>query len=302
MFFLRQLVDAGRRLALEHLELEVLSGDDAIVAQYGLDGLTRQFGVVVLLAEVAQPDVADAGLDVLGDGDAAVTVAQVAGAALYAVLQVLRVRALQEHLDIVVGLDDEIVGTRDVGSHLGRDRARVGDDAEGDAAGLDLVADVLGGIVGHEEGRDAEGAQLQRLSGCDEALHVGRQLACDAIVAADAFVYVLGGIDRQVELVADASHRLDVVGVVVSDEHMMNGTQAEAKVSELLLEHAYSYSNIYQKPLCLSVEVIAITTAATAKGYEFQHYSCYFLQKYKIIHDSVALIHIYFLPLYFIKI
>jgi hypothetical protein len=87
----------------------------------------------------------------------------------------------------------------------------------------------------------------------------------------------------------DTSHRLDVVGVVVGYENVMNGTKAEAKVPELLLERPDSYSYVYYQSLLFSVEVVAITAATTAKGYKFQHFSGYFLQKYKIIHNSFYL-------------
>jgi hypothetical protein len=56
-----------------------------------------------------------------------------------------------------------------------------------------------------------------------------------AVVAVDTLVNLSRGVDGEVILVADASHRLDVVGVVVGNEHMMNRTKAKTKVPELLL-------------------------------------------------------------------
>jgi hypothetical protein len=85
---------------------------------------------------------------------------------------------------------------------------------------------------------------------------------------------------------ADTSHRLDVVGMVVGNQYVMNRTKAQTIVLELLLERPYTYTNIYYQAIRFGKEVVAITAATASKGYKFQHFSCYFLQKYKIIRNS----------------
>jgi len=56
--------------------------------------------------------------------------------------------------------------------------------------------------------------------------------------------------------------------MVVGYQYIMNGTQAEAVVPELLLERANSNSYIYDKSFFFSIKVVAVATAAAAKGYK----------------------------------
>jgi hypothetical protein len=116
-----------------------------------------------------------------------------------------------------------------------------------------------------------EAAQLHRFARHDVSFHLSRQFAGYAVVAVNAVMYVFRGVDRQVVFMADAADRLDVVGVVVGNKHIMNGTQAEAVVPEMLLQRSYSYSNIYNQAIRFGVQVVAIAAATAPKGYKFQH-------------------------------
>lgn len=77
---------------------------------------------------------------VLGKGYTAILVAEMARHIHYPFLKMCGIRTVLEHLLVVVCLDDEIVGIGDMWLYLGGNLTRVGDDAEGDAVVLYLVA------------------------------------------------------------------------------------------------------------------------------------------------------------------
>ena len=263
---LLQLVGACGDGALEHLQLQVGTGHDAVAAQHTVDGLARQFGVVVLLAQVAQPDVLQLLAHVLGDGRAAVAVVQVSRAGEDAVLEELWIGSLLHHLDVVVGLDDEVACSADELFHLVRHVPCIGDDADVGACGFDEVAYVVAAVVRHTEGRHAELANLQRLPLLQQPRHVGRQLLGDAVVVVDALVHLAGGIDGHVVVCTERADALDVVGMVVGDEDVVHLLQADTVLATVLLEAPESYTYINKQRISGCRQVIAISTAATAKG------------------------------------
>ena len=63
---LYQFINLTRRLSLQHFEFEVLSGYNAFASQNLLHGLSRQFGMIVLLTEMAEPDMAKDGCGIIG--------------------------------------------------------------------------------------------------------------------------------------------------------------------------------------------------------------------------------------------
>ena len=63
---LHQFKNLTRRLPLQHFQLEVLSGNDALAPENLLHGLSRQFGMIVLLAEMAEPDMAKDWCGIIG--------------------------------------------------------------------------------------------------------------------------------------------------------------------------------------------------------------------------------------------
>jgi hypothetical protein len=67
----------------------------------------------------------------------------------------------------------------------------------------------------------------------------------------------------------DTPYRLDVVGMVVGNQHVVYGTKAQTIVLELLFERPYTYTNIYYQTIRFGKEIVAIAAAAASKGYKF---------------------------------
>ena len=122
-----------RRLSFQYLEHEVFSCHDTAVAKNGLYGFPCQFGMVVFFTEMAQPHVSQARCGVLHKGFSALSVAEVSTGSEDAASEIVRIRSVFEHLLVVVGLHDEIVGLVDKWLYLVGDNAHIGDYAESHA-------------------------------------------------------------------------------------------------------------------------------------------------------------------------
>ena len=224
-----------------------------MLAEDGLHRDAGQLGVVVLVAEVAEPDVAELGRGALDQGVGTLFVAQVAVGAADAHLQVARVGTLPELLRLMVGLQHEVVGLCDALLDLVGDVAAVGDEAEVDALADDVIAHAVGAVVGNGKGRDGKFAQLEGLPFLQVAQLVFVYLPPDAPVGVDAAVDIGRGVDRYVLVAAQRADRLDVVGVVVGDEDALDLVELEPVLDEMFLERADADPAVYHQTVGVGV-------------------------------------------------
>ena len=89
ILILYQLVDFARCLALQHLHLEVLASNDALASENLLHCLARQLRMIVLLAEMAEPYIAQVWRGIIGKRIATVVIAQMAIRSQYSILEIL---------------------------------------------------------------------------------------------------------------------------------------------------------------------------------------------------------------------
>src|ERR1039458_7603553 len=155
----------GIRLNADGGERRGLSGEQDAVTQQrhtagdGLFGGEQgELGSVVLLREVAEDDVGCAAVVVVGEEFGGGVVGEVADAGEGALLDRPGVGAVLEHLEVVVGFEQEHVdaleGPLDVGRHV----PEVGGDghADGLGTGREDEAAGVGGVVGNGEGRNGD--------------------------------------------------------------------------------------------------------------------------------------------------
>ena len=178
----------------------LLGEQDAVTQQShtAADGLfggeQGQFGGVVLLGEVAEDDPGGAAVVVAGEEFGGGVVGEVADAGEDALLDRPGVGAVAEHLEVVVGFEqqdvDALEGGLDVGGHV----AEVGGDghADGFGVGLEDEAAGVGGVVGDGEGRDGDvadgevGAGVEVLDGGEEGgVGFGWRGSCFVFVGVD---------------------------------------------------------------------------------------------------------------------
>ena len=186
------------------------------------DSLTCQFWVIVFLAEVTKPHITQSFVEVLGKCLGCLVVTEMSGTAGNAVLQYLRVLAVAQHLLIVIGFDDEVVGLEYVFLHLFGRRTHIGHDAECAVAHLDAVPHVLGRVMRYRERGDGEWANREWLVRHDVMAVDVFNFLDGMHVATDAFVDRFGGVDRQVEFLTDIARSLDMVGMVMGDDECLD--------------------------------------------------------------------------------
>ena len=104
-----KFVDSCGCLPFKYVQIKVHTGNYAIALQYLFYSLFRQFWMVVLIAEVAQPRMFKLVCGVLCDCLSTVCVAQVSAWSENTSFQVLRIWSVPEHFLIVVSLYNKIL-------------------------------------------------------------------------------------------------------------------------------------------------------------------------------------------------
>jgi hypothetical protein len=133
---------------------------------------------------------------ILGNSYATITIAEVACLRENALFKELRIRTVLHHLNVVVGLDDQIVGTGNIGLHLVSNYAYISHYTEDNALSLNEIAYIIGTIVRNSKGSYHKIANLTGYALLQIASELRRNLLSDTIVAINALMHFLGGIDR----------------------------------------------------------------------------------------------------------
>jgi hypothetical protein len=133
---------------------------------------------------------------ILGNGYTTIAIAEMARLRENALFEELRIRTVLHHLYVVVGLDDQIVGTGNIGLHLVSNYAYISHYTEDNALSLNEIAYIIGAIVRNGKGSNHKVANLTGYALLQIASELRRNLLGDAIVAINALMHFLGGIDR----------------------------------------------------------------------------------------------------------
>ena len=229
--------------ALEGGEVEVLACDNAALAQTPLDGFVGQVGMVVLGAEVAEPDVRGMWGKVLHKVGSRLFVAEMSRRACDATLEVGGVGSALQHVGVVVGFDNQVVSSVDVGGGGFGDMARVGSEDERASQNLHAIADGIVGIVGHLEGGDGKVAEAEG-DVLLNVVHGGDELLRSDVVTVDADVSLARGIDGQLATLAQGAEGLDMVGMIVGDEDSRDALEGYAHVAQVLTDGAHGDAGI----------------------------------------------------------
>jgi hypothetical protein len=206
-----------------------LGGDQEFTTEGGFGGAAAEgffggeedeIGIVVFLGDVGEDEVADAGIEAFGVGEkfADGVIGEVASAGEDALLDDPGIRADLEHVEIVIGFEDEAIGLTEVDSNVIWEVAEIGADGDFGAVGAESESDGIGGVVRDCESVDvdiADGKALAGLDGFDasEALAEG--------IGEDALERVHGGfgnVERGFPNAKNLGEAIAVIGVLVSDE------------------------------------------------------------------------------------
>jgi hypothetical protein len=207
----------------------VLGGDEELAAEGAFRGAAAQgflcgnageLGIIVLLGEMREDKVARACVEALGIAEklADGVVGEMPGAAQDALLDDPGIGADLEHVEIVIGLEDQSIAFAQVVlDELGH-VAEVGDQAELRAVGAEGEANGVGGIVRYGEGVNLDIADGEALAGLDGFDTVEALVQLVRQDAAERFEGRRSDEQRRLPQSQELGQAVAVVGVLVGDE------------------------------------------------------------------------------------
>ena len=208
----------------------MLRGDEQFPSERGFSGAAvqgffggeaREMGIVVFLGNVREDKIARAGIETLGIGEefADSVIRKMPGAGEHALLDDPGIWADFEHVEIVIGLQDEAIGLAEMDfDELGH-VAKIGADGNLGAISAEGEAEGIGGIVRDSEGVDddiANGKTLPGVDGFDAAEAFAEGFREDA---AKLLHGGLGDVERRFPEAEDLREAVTMVGMLVSNEH-----------------------------------------------------------------------------------
>jgi hypothetical protein len=207
----------------------VLGGDEEFAGEGGFGGAAvegflgreaDEIGIVVFLGNMGEDEIADAGIQALGIGEefADRVIGEMARAGEDALLDDPRIRADLEHVEIVIGFEDEAIGLAEMNSDVIRQVAEIGADCDLGAIGAEGKSDGVGRVVRDGERVDVDIADREALAGLDgfdAAEAFAESVGQDAL---EGFHGGLGDVERGFPEAEDLGEAVAVVGVLVSDK------------------------------------------------------------------------------------
>jgi hypothetical protein len=183
-------------------------------------GEKGEVGIVVFLRHVSENEIAGVTIETVGIGEvfADRVIGKMASAGKYALLDDPRIGADLEHVEIVIGFEDEAIGLAEVNFDKLGHIAEVGTDGNLGAVGAKSETDGIDGIVRDSEGVDIDVADTKALAGLNgfnatEALAEG--FGENALKNAHGG---LGDEERSLPETENLRKTVAVIGVFVSDE------------------------------------------------------------------------------------
>ena len=183
-------------------------------------GDADEIGIVVFLRDVGENEMANTGIEAFGIGKefADGVIREVAGAGEDALLDDPGIRANLEHVEIVVGFEDEAIGLAEVDADVVREVAEIGADGDFGTVGAEGEAYRIGRIVRDGEGVDVDVADREALTGLD-GFHATEALAESVGESSLEGIHCgLGDVERRFPEAQHLRETVAVVGVLVGDE------------------------------------------------------------------------------------
>jgi hypothetical protein len=214
---------------LERFEGNVLGGEKKLAGEGGFGGTAAEsffrgkkceIGIVVLLRHVSENEIAGVTIETIGIGKVLAdrVIGEMAGAGKDALLDDPRIGANFEHVEVVIGFEDQAIGFAEVDFDKLGHVAEVGADGNLGAVGTKGEPDRIDGIVRDGEGVDVDVTDTKTLAGLNgfnaaEALAEG--LGENALKNTHGG---LGDVQRALPETEDLRETIAVIGVFVSDE------------------------------------------------------------------------------------
>jgi hypothetical protein len=251
----------------------VLGSEKKLAGESGFIGATAEsffcgeeceIGIVVFLRHVSENEIAGLTIETIGIGKifADRVIGKMAGARKDPLLDDPRVRANFEHVEVVVGFEDETIGFAEVDFDKLRHVAEVGADGNLGAVGAKGETDGIDGIVRNSEGVDVDVTDtktLAGLNGFDAAEAPAKGFGKNALKNTHCG---LGDVERTLPETEDLREAIAVIGVFVSDEDRVEMIEVRFDGGEASKSFAFTEASVNKDAGAFGFEQGKIARAA----------------------------------------
>ena len=264
-----QLICRTWRGASQRFEEDIATGLDLNLLQVLLDGVVSYLGVVVLQGQVAEPDVSQPGMPVTLQERTTGVVALMTARTKDSLLEVSRVRAVEQHMLVMIRLDHKVVRRTDIRLHLVVHRTAVGHQHKSLFHIVDAVPQTIGGVMLNMESVDLHAEQIPFFASL-EIPAARSELLADSIVAVYTLVDLGGGVDRYLHPLSQCTYRTDMIRMVVRDQDTHDIGEIEIHLAQVLLNLPSRDACVYQHPSLTCTEIVTITATTARKTPEYE--------------------------------
>lgn len=252
-------------LQLEGLERDVLGGDEEFAGESGIGGAAAQgffggepnkVGIVIFLGDVGEHEIARDGVEAVGIGKvfADGVIRKVAGAAENALFDDPRIRADLQHVEVVIGFEDQAIGATKMDfDELGH-IAEVGDDGDLCAVRTEGETDGVGSVVWNGKRVDVNVADGEVLAGVDRFNSVEALAESFRENALHGVQCGLGDVKRRFPEAEHLRQTIAVVGVFVGDEDAVEMADGFFNGGETGQRFALAESGVHEEAGALGLE------------------------------------------------
>ena len=207
--------------------------------------------MIVFIAKMAEPNMAKSGRRIIDEGLSTLVVAQMSFGSADALLQMAGISTLRKLLGLIVGFQDKVLRLRNTLLDLIGDVTTVCDQAKANTFAYDTITRTVCTIMGDGEGADSKLTYLLSFSflQIEEIFLV--DLSAHTPVAMYSTVYVRRGKDGNVAITTQRPYRLDMVGVVMGKDNMLDMVEFEAILVEMLFKRTNTYATVYHQTVCV---------------------------------------------------
>lgn len=265
--FHRKNIHLARRIATERYELHVATYLYMALRQTGLDGFISQLGRIVFPAEVAQENIFEPAMVMGGEEIGGIGVAQMTRPRDDAFFQVIGIRALLQHLHIVVRFENQAMSLLQVTGHAVGNTAQVGGKHKTTPARLDAVADIIGPVVRHFKSGNGKIAYRKRNifeNGTAYRVYLLRH----AITTVHTVENRLRRVHGNAALLSHVTGSFDVVGMVVGDTQADNRFKSNAVGRQRLFYLPCRYARIDKNAVTVGTQIVTIPAAAARQTHK----------------------------------
>jgi hypothetical protein len=257
----------------ERLERNVLGSEKKFAGESGLRwatveslfcGKKGEIGIVVLLRHVSEYEIAGVAIETIRIGKvfADGVIGKMAGAGKYALLDDPRIGANLEHIEVVVGFEDQTIGFAEVDFDKLGHVTEVGADGNLGAVSAKSETDGIDGIVRDGEGVDVDVADrkaLAGLNGFDAAETLAEGFRENALEDAHGG---FGNVKRALPETEDLREAIAMIGVLVSDEDGVEMIEVRFDGRETSKSFAFTEAGVYKDAGAFGFEQGKIARAA----------------------------------------